>query len=365
MDKKTFIKELERSLSVLQEDELRDIVGEYEQHIDMKVQSGLTEEEAIADFGSLSQLSAEILEAYHVRADYAAAEKEKGKRFSFAEGEKASKEILEQTGELCAKTGRQTVRGLRKVGLWLWGVLLFWKTQISRPIAWMKQKLASYRDQREESAQMQACEWEQTAEEEPMTEEEHMTEAQRMGGGQTADMKQLRQQDAAAGRAGQSQNRIYAARAKSRRKSGRNMIKSVLSGLLGVAAGAFQFCWKAAGWCICAAWNLCWAGFSIFCGVMGLFCLFGLGMLVVLLTQGYPLAGVVIGCLGLNLCLFAAAGFGMTLIWRKKKENLSTAAVSGNRNMTEREAEQTAEPTSDLLMDQAVEVRRLEGEEHA
>ena len=151
-----------------------------------------------------------------MRADYAA-EKEKGKRFSFAEGEKASKEILEQTGELCAKTGRQTVRGLKRVGVWLWGVLLFWKAQISRPIAWMKQKLEAYRDQREESAQMQACEWEQTEEEKMMTEEE-----------QTADMKRLRQQEADAGRAGQPQNRIYAAGTRSRRKSGRNMAKSVV-----------------------------------------------------------------------------------------------------------------------------------------
>ena len=70
MDKKTFMRELERSLSVLQESELRDILSEYEQHIDMKVKSGLSEEEAIADFGSLPELTAEILEAYHVRADY-------------------------------------------------------------------------------------------------------------------------------------------------------------------------------------------------------------------------------------------------------------------------------------------------------
>ena len=31
------MRELERSLSVLQESELRDILSEYEQHIDMKV----------------------------------------------------------------------------------------------------------------------------------------------------------------------------------------------------------------------------------------------------------------------------------------------------------------------------------------
>ena len=71
MDKKTFLLNLRQSLSVLKEEELQDIVSEYEQHIDMKVENGLTEEEAIADFGSMTELTAEILEAYHVRADYA------------------------------------------------------------------------------------------------------------------------------------------------------------------------------------------------------------------------------------------------------------------------------------------------------
>ena len=33
----------------------------------------MSEEEAIADFGSLADLKAEILEAYHVRADFNAA----------------------------------------------------------------------------------------------------------------------------------------------------------------------------------------------------------------------------------------------------------------------------------------------------
>ena len=56
MDKKTFLEELRSSLSVLQETELNDIMDEYEQHIDMKVQSGLTEEEAIAEFGNRKEL---------------------------------------------------------------------------------------------------------------------------------------------------------------------------------------------------------------------------------------------------------------------------------------------------------------------
>ena len=48
MDKIEFLSKLEQSLSVLEEEELRDIINEYEQHIDMKTQTGLTEEEAIA-----------------------------------------------------------------------------------------------------------------------------------------------------------------------------------------------------------------------------------------------------------------------------------------------------------------------------
>ena len=56
MDKIEFLSKLEQSLSVLEEEELRDIISEYEQHIDMKTQTGLTEEEAIEDFGSFQEL---------------------------------------------------------------------------------------------------------------------------------------------------------------------------------------------------------------------------------------------------------------------------------------------------------------------
>lgn len=91
MDKKTFISELEQALSVLQEEELRDIMEEYEQHIDMKVQRGLTEEEAIADFGNVKELTAEILEAYHVRGDYASVREDTGKkRYTLMGAEKGS-----------------------------------------------------------------------------------------------------------------------------------------------------------------------------------------------------------------------------------------------------------------------------------
>ena len=106
MDKKTFISELEQALSVLQEEELRDIMEEYEQHIDMKVQRGLTEEEAIADFGNLKELTAEILEAYHVRRDYASVREDTGKkRYTLMGAEKGSSGEAVKRGPDIRKAG--------------------------------------------------------------------------------------------------------------------------------------------------------------------------------------------------------------------------------------------------------------------
>ena len=66
MNKETFLQELRSHLQILEEREQQDILDEYAQHIDMKMQKGLSEEEAIRDFGSVRELAAEILEAYHV-----------------------------------------------------------------------------------------------------------------------------------------------------------------------------------------------------------------------------------------------------------------------------------------------------------
>lgn len=70
MNKETFLKELQEYLRILEDQEQQDILEEYAQHIDMKIQKGLSEEEAIQDFGSVQQLAAEILEAYHVKPEF-------------------------------------------------------------------------------------------------------------------------------------------------------------------------------------------------------------------------------------------------------------------------------------------------------
>ncbi|MDD3251427.1 MAG: DUF1700 domain-containing protein [Lachnospiraceae bacterium] len=271
MDKKTFIAELERSLSVLQEEELRDIVGEYEQHIDMKVQSGLTEEEAIADFGSVKELTAEILEAYHVRADFASAAEGKAEKkweLPFAKSGKTKDAAAQQTKERLTTIKQRITGWLKRAGAWFLGAMKLWDTQE------MREKILH----RDEAKHTDEFSYE--------------------------------------GKAGNV--------ARSETHGCFTSVQRAAEQCTAVLMEILRFCWRGALWCVRIGWNLCWIGFSCFCGAMGLFCLFGLGTLVVLLTQGYPLAGVTIGCLGLNLCLFSIAGLGMTLLWKKKKKEIET-----------------------------------------
>ncbi len=70
MTKTEFLALLEQRLIVLNDEERADLLSEYEQHIDMKVASGLSEAEAIADFGDPEELIKELLDAYHLNTDY-------------------------------------------------------------------------------------------------------------------------------------------------------------------------------------------------------------------------------------------------------------------------------------------------------
>ena len=78
MNKKEFLDELEKKIRVLDKKEISDILDEYSQHIDMRMESGLSEDEAIKDFGDMDELAAEILEAYHVDPEYDSAGKQDG-----------------------------------------------------------------------------------------------------------------------------------------------------------------------------------------------------------------------------------------------------------------------------------------------
>lgn len=70
MTKTEFLTFLEQRLMVLNDDERADLLSEYKQHIEMKVESGLSEEDAIADFGDPEELVKELLDAYHLNTNY-------------------------------------------------------------------------------------------------------------------------------------------------------------------------------------------------------------------------------------------------------------------------------------------------------
>lgn len=76
MKQEEFLNILKDRLQVLNEKEREDILSEYRQHIELRMESGLTEEEAIRDFGDLNELVEEILDAYSVNPEY-------GKRSGF------------------------------------------------------------------------------------------------------------------------------------------------------------------------------------------------------------------------------------------------------------------------------------------
>lgn len=69
MSKEEFLKILDRRLQVINEKERKDIIDEYRTHIEMKMEEGKTEEEAIEDFGDIDELVNEILDAYKINTD--------------------------------------------------------------------------------------------------------------------------------------------------------------------------------------------------------------------------------------------------------------------------------------------------------
>ena len=297
MDKNTFMRELERSLSVLQESELRDILSEYEQHIDMKVKSGLSEEEAIADFGSLPELTAEILEAYHVRADYgpgqrggdgwraAADGRNDGDGPSEGQGDgeeerRAAAEMWQAraagSGKKAAgffsELGRRAVRLARRTGRWVSDVCVFGRGLLGRPFRRFSRL------------------WKQRREERLY---------------RTDGSMEMENAGKKRGNAGVSLGRT--AGSFGRRLAG--MAKRCFSSLIRLTA-----------WTARLFWNGAWIFLAGCMGGTGLMFLFCLGVLTVLMVQGYPVAGVTLGCLGATVSLFSAAGLGMTLRWKKKKK---------------------------------------------
>ena len=302
MDKSTFMGELRESLAVLNEEELQDILNEYEQHIDMKIKSGLTEEAAIADFGSVTELSAEILEAYHVRADYAA-KRRSGKIGGFWKLRAEKKEPGAEEDRAWIIKAEDAVGGIGKgkaaadgIVRWFLNVLRFWRKQIARPFRWSAD-----------------C-WRKWTE---RNRAEDVSDGVVMESGDRR-RKVFRHGEQVGVGAGE----------------GARMLKRAVGGIGWTTARIIHRCWqlavRLAFWCVRTAWNVCWGLFALLCGICGMLGLFGLGILAVLLLQGYPVAGMTVGCLGLTGSLFSAAGLGITFWWKKEQKAHVAAGIGSS-----------------------------------
>lgn len=66
MNKEQFIEYMNKKLAVIKEEERKDIIDEYCNHIDEKIGEGMSEEEVIAGFGDIDEMIKEILDAYNI-----------------------------------------------------------------------------------------------------------------------------------------------------------------------------------------------------------------------------------------------------------------------------------------------------------
>lgn len=230
MNKKEFLGVMEKRLSVLEAQEREDMLSEYAQHIELKMESGMSEKEAIDDFGDIDCLIAEILEAYHIDPAY----EDVQRKSSDGIGKKAS------------------------------GVFTKSKQSFSNFMEQQKEKQEKRMEQKREENKKNPPRWKNSGKEIKME-----NEAKKMA--ETAGRK-----------------------------------------VIGITKMICILCLKIIVVLIALP--------SI---AMTLFSLFGFGMLIILLMEGYPLIGATLIMLGCFLGFGAFALFALTFItgkWNKRKD---------------------------------------------
>lgn len=289
MNKAEFIAELDSRIAVLAEDERRDILDEYEQHIDIKVMRGMSEEDAIADFGRMEELVADILEAYHVRADYADPKREK------KEPQNITERLLH--GRLFKKDGAEEpdAKGRQSKESWFEGkpwqrvrnicsrIAGFCKKAVQNSIDGVKGLGRSV--QKGAGIVIDFCKKPFVRRRKARTEEIVLPKGVDDSG----------------------------------RKGKRKMRKEAGFSVMGAIRAMLDACAAAVMWCLKWMWNLFWLGSGALFGFGSCIVIFFMGTLAVLLALGYPLRGIAIGCLGLVLCMSSVTVWCFSLIIGKRR----------------------------------------------
>ncbi|MBD5393321.1 MAG: DUF1700 domain-containing protein [Lachnospiraceae bacterium] len=259
MNKEKFLMELREYLSILENQEQEDILSEYAQHIDMKMQKGLSEEDAIRDFGPMQELAAGILGAYHVKPEF----RRKDTIFKLPTAVKSK----ENKGESFLKRGLAWIRkkiagavyGIRNGFQWLGGKCRAAGQWFMKPFRGKRDGIA--KESKENKNNMK----------EMKKEEGHI----------------------------------------------RRIFQSIGHGITVMWGWIVTFCifW------LKLMWNAGWLMFSLFFACMALIILMGVGAIPVFLVQGYPLIGIFMFCLGGLLCFSSLSCGAFSLLIRKKKES--------------------------------------------
>lgn len=282
MNKETFLEELRGYLQILEDQEQDDILEEYAQHIDMKLQKGLGEEEAISDFGPVKKLAAEILEAYHVKPEF---QKKKAvmKLPGLGGNTGGGKNLFERTGRFLKE----------KFAAIIHSAVLAWK--------WTAGKGRAFAG------------W--------------LTKPFRKGKGENAHFPSFSEK--VKEEKGRKQNSV--------RGTGkmRNFLEMTGRGIMSLWRMCVAFCifW------LRLFWNMAWLMFSAFCAFMAMIVLMGVGTMFVFLLKGYPIFGIFTVCIGGLLCFGTLSVGAFGFIIRKKKDGRDTDEGQGTGRQTEGEVQ--------------------------
>ena len=268
MDKATFLVQLQKNIGMLDDDEQKDIIDEYSQHIDMKVSGGMTEAEAIEDFGDFNEFVRDVLNAYHVKAPFDQEDAvEAAATASPTAGDRLD-DAVRGGAQAAGRAVDATKRGARKMASAVTGAAGKFSDRAKEAVS---QASAARAEARAEAAASGV-------------------EADRDG----------------------SESRAAAASGTSR---------GMIAEVGGMARSFGGVCWNvaktAARWC----WNFAVACLMASGGFMALVSLFCRGLGVVFLVQGYPVAGLTIAAAGCSMA-FAAISFLLSrLIMRKHADD--------------------------------------------
>lgn len=329
MNKTEFLNELEKKIRVLNKEEINDILAEYSQHIDMRMESGLSEDEAIKDFGDMDELAAEILEAYHVNPEF-------------------DKELNDKQEGIGKKAEALAEEITSSVGGPLKKLFLKCKELILRFFNWIKQFVSKIKSS--EKIVFINTMKKKKAEEQPAE----------------ADGEVLEKTDT---KAEKKKRTLF--KKSEKKKENKKDIKAAAGRQIKKTKGR---CRRLIGGFIA----LCVSVVAILCliptTIAMLFAVFGLGISVVMIFTGYPMAGIFVMLLGASvasiaLWLLLASFVGI----RRKKKNKAPKLEAAEEDYDEyknaidlEEAEETEDLNQDVFeYNNEAEYTKDNGEENA